>query len=260
MKDLICFQSSALQGLRHGFFGRCGGVSEGLVGSLNCYPYIKEKTQQIDEISNVNKNRHIILERLNIHASDVVTANQVHGDNIVRVNSIMPMDFAEADGMITTMPNVPLGILTADCVPVLYADTNHTIIGAAHAGWKGALLDIHLKMIKKFNSLGVAASNIKVAIGPSIQQASYEVDKAFYNQFISKDPRSDMYFMKGNREGYYQFDSCRRIYEDLMNAGVHSVDWVRLDTAVHETLFFSHRRAVLSGTQITGRQLSVICL
>ena len=260
MNNVTYFKSSAFKNVRHGFFGRQGGVSEGLVSSLNCYPYIREKTQQIDEVSNVHQNRKIILNTLEINASDVVTANQVHGDNIVTIHEQMPMDFSDADGLITDVPNLPIGILTADCVPILYTDIHHKVVGVAHAGWKSTFLDIHLKMIDKFKAMGIPSGNIIACIGPSIQQGSYEVDHDFYERFVSKHDRYRAYFYPSIKVDHYQFDLPRIVYDDLMAANLHSVDWVRLDTVTHEEFFFSHRRAILSGTPITGRQLSVMCV
>lgn len=260
MTNITFFRSSAFKEVRHGFFGRSGGVSEGLVTSLNCYPYIREKTQQIDELDKVRHNRQLVLNALKIIREDVITTNQVHGDTIVSIDEYRPIDFADADGIITTTPGLPLGILTADCVSVLYTDIHHKVVGAAHAGWKGAFVDIHLKMIQKFKDMGIASENIKAVIGPSIQQASYEVDQTFYDRFISKGEQYQTYFYPSKKSSHYQFDLPRIVYDDLMRANLHTVDWVRLDTTLHEDLFFSHRRATLSGTHITGRQLSVIAL
>lgn len=246
--------------MRHGFFGRQGGVSEGLVSSLNCYPYIREKTQQIDSITNVHQNRKIILNTLEINAADVVTANQVHGDVIVTLHQQRPMDFSDADGLITDIPNIPIGILTADCVPILYTDIHQKVVGVAHAGWKSTFLEIHLKMIDKFKAIGIPSVDIIACIGPSIQQGAYEVDQEFYDRFISKNERYRLYFYPSVRAHHYQFDLPRIVYDDLMAANLHCVDWVRLDTVVHEEIFFSHRRATLSKTSITGRQLSVIAV
>jgi polyphenol oxidase len=260
MTNVTVFKSSALREIKHGFFGRNGGISEGVVASLNCYPYIREKTQQIDESSNVKRNRKIILETLELESEDVISANQVHGDNIAVIKGYVPIDFADADGIITTAPNLPIGVLTADCVPILYADIHHKIVGVAHAGWKGAFLDIHLKMVQKFKDIGVLSDKIKAVIGPSIQQASYEVDQAFYERFVSKGDQYQTYFYPSIKANHYQFDLPRVVYDDLMRANLHTVDWVRLDTVIHEDLFFSHRRATLNGNSITGRQLSVISL
>lgn len=257
--SVLYFKSSTLDGLRHGFFGRQGGVSADLVGSLNCYPYIREKTQQIDALENVHRNRNIILNTLGVEAPDVITAQQVHGDTIVTVRSHQSMDFVDADGMITDVPNLPIGILTADCVPVLYADIHHKVVGAVHAGWKGAFLKIQLKMIQKFHTMGIPINHVKAVIGPSIQQGSYEVDHAFYDQFVSQHNLNQSYFYPSTQDQHYQFDLARLVYDDLMAAGIFSVDWVRLDTAIHSDIFFSHRRATRIGSILTGRQLSMIC-
>lgn len=258
--NVLYFKSSTLNGVRHGFFGRQGGVSTDLVSSLNCYPFVNDKALQIDAIENVQRNRSIILNTLGIEAPDVITAQQVHGDTIVTVRTPQPMDFEEADGIITDVPNLPIGILTADCVPVLYADTQHKVVGAVHAGWKGAFLKIHVKMIQKFNAMGIPPHHIKAVIGPSIQQGSYEVDQAFYDRFVSQRSNNRDFFYPSNQAHHYQFDVARFVYEDLMSQSLHSVDWVRIDTVSHPDIFFSHRRATLSGTNVTGRQLSVVCV
>jgi YfiH family protein len=260
MQPVTCFKSSTFEDVTHGFFGRQGGVSEGLVSSLNCYGYINAKTQQTDDDVNVQRNRQIILKTLGIEAPDITSLNQVHGDVIVTVNQPRPMDFTHADGIISRVPNVPIGVLTADCVPVLYADIDHTVVGAAHAGWKGTFLEIHLKMIKSFNAMGIPSSSIKAVVGPSIQQGSYEVDHVFYDRFILKNERYQSYFFPSVREEHYMFDLPRIVYDDLMAANLHSVEWLKLDTVVQDEDFFSHRRATLSGTSVTGRQLSVISL
>lgn len=260
MQPVTCFKSSIFDDVPHGFFGRQGGVSEGLVSSLNCYAYINAKTQQIDDEDNVHRNRHIILETLDIQAPDITSPNQVHGDVIVTVNQSRPMDFTHADGIVTRVPNVPIGVLTADCVPILYADVDNTIVGAAHAGWKGTFLEIHLKMIAKFNEMGVPTHNIKAVVGPSIQQSSYEVDHVFYDRFILKNERYQAYFTPSVTVEHYMFDLPRIVHDDLMAANLHSVDWLQLDTVVQDLDFFSHRRATLSGTSVAGRQLSVISL
>lgn len=258
--QLIYFQSATLAGLKHGFFGRTGGVSSGVVSSLNTYPYNRDSGKEVDEIKNVNRNRQVILQELGVSAPNIVTANQAHGDKIIHVNSLMPLDFADADGLITDVKNVPIGILTADCVPIIYTDINHNLIGVVHAGWKGAFLDIHFKMLLKFNALGILNSQIKVAIGPSIQQPSYEVDTSFFKRWLSKSMEYSKYFCPSNKNEFYKFNLPGVIFDELRTAKIFDVDWVRLDTLTHEKLFFSHRRATLSGKLITGRQLSVVSL
>lgn len=258
--NVVFFQSPTLFGVKHGFFGRSGGVSSGVMAGLNTYPYQRDTGKEIDDIENVKRNRNIILNELNVPAMDVVTANQVHGDSIVHVSSIMPLDFAEADGLMTDVKNVPIGILTADCVPVIYTDLYHNIVGVVHAGWKGAFLDIHLKMLLKFNALGVPNSQIKIAIGPSIQQSSYEVDTKFLQQWISKSADYSEYFVPSNRPEFFKFNLAGVVYDELHNAKVLDIDWVRIDTLMHDKLFFSHRRESLNGFPVTGRQLSVVSL
>lgn len=250
------FKSSILRDVHHGFFGSQGGVSQGLVSSLNCYPY--NNTIQTDDIANVERNRQLILSTLNVPAQSITTAKQVHGDTIIVIKEPSPMDFTEADGLITDVPNLPIGVLTADCVPVLYADVHGQYVGAVHAGWKGAFLGIHLKMISKFNSLGVPTSDIRAVIGPSIQQGAYEVDTAFYDRFIAKSDAYAAYFYPAAKTAHYQFNLPGLIVDELHNAGVTYLDWVRIDTFTHDTMWFSHRRATLNHTAITGRQLSVI--
>lgn len=260
IKHPLFFKSSALKGLRHGFFGRQGGVSTELVSSLNCYPFIRERMQKVDALENVQRNRKFILNALGVEVADVVTANQVHGDKIVMVRTFQPMGFEDADGLITDIPNLPIGVLTADCVPVLYTDAHHTVVGAVHAGWKGAFLNIHLKMIEKMNAMGIPSNQIKAVVGPSIQQGSYEVDQAFYDRVMLYKQTNIQYFYSSVKEHHYQFDLARFIYDDLMSVGLYTVDWVRLDTVIHDDVFFSYRCATLSGTAVTGRQMSVICL
>ncbi len=260
MQSVFHIQSSLFKAIQHGFFGRAGGVSIDEVGSLNTYPYHRETGRLIDSVENVIENRRRILGALKIDALDIVTANQMHGDIILKVNKSQPMDFAQADGLIVENPNLPIGVLTADCVPVMYTDDKHKVAGIVHAGWKGTFLDIHLKMLQEFKLLGYAVNQISAVIGPSSQLMSYEVDQTFYDKWLSKDLKYKDFFVRSSRPEHYQFDVPGVIYSDLKNAGVSQIDWVRIDTIINESLFFSHRRATLNLQPYSGRQLSVISL
>ena len=238
------------KGLRHGFFGRKGGVSTGLYDSLNVGP------GSGDAPAAVEQNREIVREAL--QADALLSCHQIHSPDVVEVCA--PWETRpHADAMVTDRPGLALCILTADCTPVLFADPEAGIIGAAHAGWKGALAGVLDRTVEAMIRLGANPSRVMVAIGPTIQQASYEVGPEFRAAFLEADASCDDLFIPGKADRLH-FDLpafCRRRLE---RAGISAVEDLGLDTCALADRYFSNRRRNHLGESDYGRNASVILL
>jgi len=249
-----------LSAIRHGFFTRSGGVSEGLFGSLNC------GFGSDDDIDKVAENRSRAMAMLGQPADALVTVYQVHSPNVVTVDERIPYDRSvEADAMVTNKPGIALGILTADCAPVLFADQKAKVIGAAHAGWKGALGGVLENTLEAMEALGAKRKRIIAAVGPCISQRTYEVGSEFKENFLKADPDSQLFFANARTEGKFLFDLPDFIGKGLLKQGIKESIATPCDTCLEEGRFFSYRRATLKGEQINGqtaygRQLSAIVL
>lgn len=243
-----------LPGIRHGFFGRQGGLSGGLYASLNCGP------GSADNPDNVAANRRRAVDALTGRGTPLQTLYQVHGAQVVTLTDPLPEgERPQADALVTNRPGVVLGILTADCTPVLFTDGQAGVIGAAHAGWKGALSGVVAATVAAMAALGAKPGRIRAAIGPTIAQASYEVDGAFRRRFAAADPAFERFFKDG-RPGHAWFDLPGFVRDRLRVAGVAAVEDLALDTYVDDTRYFSYRRATHRGETDYGRQLSAITL
>ena len=243
--------AAPLEGLPHGFLGRRGGVSGGAYASLNV------GTGSEDDPALVEQNRRIAADAV-LPGAALATVYQVHSALCERV--IAPWPLAErphADAMVTDRPGVLLGILTADCAPVLLADRQAGVVGAAHAGWKGAIGGVTDAAIAAMEALGADRSHIAAAIGPCIAQASYEVDEGFLVRFCEDDPANERFFKPG-RPGHQQFDLAGYVAARLAGAGIGTVAITGHDTLAEEARFFSYRRATLAGEDGYGRQISLI--
>jgi len=239
--------------VRHVFFTREGGVSQGLYGSLNC------GYGSGDNPDHVTANRSRALSRL-ASDSELVTLYQVHSPDVVIVeNPWSPGDAPTADGQVTSRPGVALGVLTADCAPVLFADGDAGVIGAAHAGWKGALAGIIESTVEAMTGLGAEASNISAAIGPCIQQESYEVGPEFHDRFLDVTPAYRDFFVPSSRDGHFLFDLPGFVGRKLYALGLR-FDIISEDTCANDTHFYSYRRATHRGEEDYGRGLSAIVL
>ena len=245
--------AAALDGVPHGFFGRQGGVSTGELASLNC------GIGSGDDPAAIAENRRRAAEAV-LPGADLVGVYQVHGRDCAAV--AVPWDDdsrPHADALVTDRPGVLLAILTADCVPVLFADRDAGVVGAAHAGWKGALAGVTDATIAAMASRGADPARIVAAIGPCIGAASYEVDSAFVDRFTAADPANDHYFRAG-RPGHAQFDIAAYVAARIAAAGVGRVEIIDADTCAHAAEYFSYRRACLCSENGYGRQVSVIGL
>jgi polyphenol oxidase len=241
--------------VRHGFFTREGGVSEGLYASLNCGPGSSDAPEAVRE------NRRRVMAMMDLPEEALLTLYQTHSAEVITVRE--PWDMAgapKADGMVTDRPGLALGILTADCAPVLLADGKAGIIGAAHAGWKGALGGVLEATVAAMEALGAKRPKIVAAIGPCIGHRNYEVGPEFPAPFLAEDAVNADYFAPAPRAGHFLFDLPGYISRKLARVGVHEVTRVPADTLRDETRFFSYRRATLRGEADYGRQLSVIML
>jgi polyphenol oxidase len=242
--------------IRHGFFTREGGVSDGLYTSLNCGPGSSDKPEAVAE------NRRRVTAMLDLPEEALVTLYQTHSSDVVVVTEPWsPGNAPKADAMVTNRPGIALGILTADCAPVLLADGKAGIVAAAHAGWKGALGGVLENTVKAMVELGAKKPKIVAAIGPCIGHRNYEVGPEFPAPFLAEDPVNADYFAPSPaRPGHHLFDLPGYISRKLAGLGVHEVTRVPADTLRDEARFFSYRRATLRGETDYGRQISVITL
>jgi YfiH family protein len=239
-------------GIAHGFFGNAGGVSTGLYDTLNCGPGSK------DDPAAVAENRRRVAEAL-IPGSRLISLSQIHSP-IVHVLTEAPAAPLEGDAMVTATPGLALGILTADCAPVLLADSQAGVIGAAHAGWKGALVGVLEATLDAMTQLGASLHHIRAAIGPCISQANYEVGWEFRDKFLERGLRNRKFFALSDREGHYRFDLDGYVAYRLTEAGVDGVERVGVCTYPAQSGFFSYRRTTHAGEPDYGRQVSAIVL
>lgn len=244
-------RSAALGGIAHGFLGRRGGVSTGAMAGLNV------GLGSEDDPAAVAENRARAVAAV-LPGAALVGCYQVHGADCVTVPSV-PAERPRADALATDRPGLLLGILTADCAPVLLADVQAGVVGAAHAGWKGALAGVTDATVAAMEKLGADRSRITAAIGPCIARASYEVDNAFLRRFAEADPENERFFADG-RTGHHRFDLEAYVAHRLASAGVTRVDALGLDTYADDDRFYSFRRATHRGEPSYGRQIALIGL
>jgi hypothetical protein len=244
----------ALNGLPNGFFTRRGGVSTGPFESLNC------SLSGRDALDAVMENRTRAAGAIGLPLAALTGLYQVHGAAVVPVEMPWP-DSArpQADAMVTDRPGVGLAIVTADCAPVLFADPSAGVIGAAHAGWRGALAGIVGQTVAAMVRLGARAEDIVAVVGPCIRQPSYEVDDAFRAQWLAGDPATARHFAAGRRPGHHQFDLAGAVADAARAAGCQAAV-VEADTAAEPENFFSFRRNTPQGGGPIGHQVSIIAL
>jgi hypothetical protein len=256
--DKMKFQAAslaAIEGVRHGFFTRQGGVSTGIYASLNCGPGSR------DDAANVAENRTRVAEILGIEPSHLITLFQIHSAEALRADKPWKDGKApEADAIVTAKRGLAIGVLTADCAPVLLCDGEARVIGAAHAGWRGALTGIVEATVKAMVKLGANPERIAAVIGPTISQEAYEVGSGFRDQFITQEPDSAAFFITDEGSGEPHFDLPGYVGERLSRAGVATIADLGLCTYCEETRLFSYRRSQHHGENDYGRQISAILL
>jgi hypothetical protein len=245
--------AAPLADIPHGFFGRRGGVSTGELASLNC------GLGSGDDPALIAENRRRVADAV-MPGAALTGVYQVHGNRCVVVDDTTDLAARpEADALATRTPGIILGILTADCVPVLFADHEAGVIGAAHAGWKGALAGVTDATLAAMESLGANRANIAAAIGPCIARASYEVDDGFVQRFTTDDPTNERFFAAA-KPGHAMFDIAAYVAARLAVAGVARIAIGGQDTYAEAEDYFSYRRTCHKGENSYGRQLSVIGL
>jgi YfiH family protein len=239
----------------HGFFTRRGGVSTGPFASLNC------SLSSQDDRASVLQNRGRVAAALGVPHGALLGCTQVHGIDVIQVDQLWePGAGPRADAMITDRPGVALGIITADCAPVLFADPQAGIVGAAHAGWRGAVAGVIEATIAAMARLGARTERIAAAVGPCIGQASYEVAGDLREAVLARAQADARFFADGARESRWQFDLPGYCAARLRAAGVGAVAVTGVDTLAEEERFFSHRRRTLAGGGPIGHQISVIAV
>ncbi len=237
---------------RHGFFARRGGVSTGLYAGLNCGP------GSADAAEAVAGNRAQALAWLDLPPGALTTLTQVHSPDVVTLTSARA-DRPRADALVTATPGIALGVLTADCQPVLFADPKARVIGAAHAGWKGAKSGVLEATVAAMTTLGARAADIVAVIGPTISQAAYEVGWDFAQEFLDDDPDNARFFAAGP-SGKPHFDLPAYGLARLRAAGVGQTEWTRHCSYADADRFFSYRRTTHRGEPDYGRMLAAIRL
>lgn len=239
----------------HGFFTRLGGVSKGAYASLNC------SLSGQDELDAVLENRARVARAVGTDPASLLGLTQIHGTDVVHVTGAWAVGAGpRADAMVTDRPGLALGIVTADCAPVLLADSHAGVVGAVHAGWRGAVAGAIEATIAAMVSLGAQVDRLAVAVGPCIGQASYEVGPDLRQAVLANNPADASFFAPGQREDRWQFDLAGYCAARLRAAGVGQLAVTGVDTLREEARFFSHRRRTLAGGGPIGHQISVITL
>jgi len=247
--------SLALTGIRHGFFTRAGGVSSGLYASLN------GGVGSQDDAGKVLENRARMAAALGVEPRRLLTAYQTHSPNVVVAEAPWTTENRpQADAIVTRMRALAIGVTTADCGPVLFAEPRAGVIGAAHAGWRGALTGVIEATIAAMERLGAAQRQIRAAIGPMIRQGNYEVGPDLVERFRADDPASSRFFGPAKRDGHAMFDLAGYIAARLKRAGITEVEDVGLCTYADPEQFFSYRRTTHRAEADYGRHVNAIAL
>ena len=241
--------------LSHGFFTRVGGASGGLYGSLDC------AWSSQDNPDHVKLNREKVAETIGVGADQVITLKQVHSNKVITVTKAWTREQApSADALVTDQKGIGIAVLTADCAPVLFAAKKSRIVGAAHAGWKGALSGVREETIKAMIALGAKKEEISAAIGPCIGPQSYEVSEGFEKPFLEQDTGNSQFFRAADKTGHLIFDLPGYIIHRLKAAGIADVHDTKQDTLTNENAYFSYRRSCIRKESDYGRQMSVIAI
>ncbi len=250
-------QSPALidDGVMHGFFGRQGGVSDGIYASLNC------GYGSGDDSVAVCENRTRVASWLGTDEKQLITLYQIHSADALHVTAPWPRTAPpKADAMATTLRGVALGVLAADCAPILLADRRAGVIGCAHSGWKGAIGGVAESVVGLMEQLGAQRSQIHAAVGPCISQPSYEVGPEFAALFAEEDAGNNRHFVPSKRAGHWQFDLPGYVTARLRAIGIGTVEALNVCTYEHNDAYFSYRRTTHRGETDYGRNVSAIML
>ena len=252
---MIEAQVLALAGIRHGFFTRQGGVSGGLYASLN------GGVGSNDAAAHVAENRARMAAAVGVEPHRLITAYQIHSPQVVVAETPWPADARpRADAIVTRMRALAIGVSTADCGPVLLADPDARVIGAAHAGWRGALSGVIEAAVEAMERLGAERRHIRAALGPMIRQPNYEVGPDLIARFAAEDPASHRFFAAAEREGHARLDLAGYISARLTRAGVRHIEDVGLCTYADAERFYSFRRTTHRAEPDYGRHVNAIAL
>ena len=244
-----------LPGVRYGFFGSRGGVSTGIYASLNGGHGSRDDPRAVTE------NRRRVAQELALEETAFLSVYQCHSDRVVTVAEPWTRKSRpRCDAMVTDRPGIGLGVLAADCGPVLFADAEARVVGAAHAGWKGALAGVLPNTVAAMEELGADRSRTVAALGPCIRQPSYEVGPEFPTPFLKQSAEYARFFATGHRSDHFQFDLGGYIVSQLEAAGLAAVYDTGLDTYANSDRLFSYRRNTHRGHREYGRNVSAICL
>lgn len=238
---------------RHGFFTRQGGKSTGIYGGLNC------GVGSNDDKKTVQDNRQSVANTFGLDKDALVSMYQVHSAKVTTITPETTHERSECDAMVTNSTGLALGILTADCAPILLEDRKNGVIGAAHSGWRGSVNGIAQATVNAMVDLGADTGEIKACVGPCISQRAYEVGADFFEDFIAEDLKYSQYFANGNGEKM-QFDLPRFVMDQLRSCGLESVNWTGHCTYSDPDRFFSYRRSCHANEPDYGRLISVITL
>ncbi|WP_208436040.1 peptidoglycan editing factor PgeF [Bartonella phoceensis] len=242
-----------IHGIKHGFFTRQSGIAKSLYQSLNVGQSLKDQPEHITQ------NHILIADYFGVEVQNLVTVNQIHSCEVVVVHQAFIDEPPKADALVTSTPGLVIGILTADCGPVLFADPQTGIIAAAHAGWRGSLKGIVEKTISVMEEQGAKRQSITAVLGPCIGPCHYEVTDEFYHQFIDCHSKFRKYFLKTDKANHFRFNLWAFIMNQLKEEGVHA-SCLELCTYQNEQRFFSYRRAIHRNEPDYGRQISAIVL
>jgi polyphenol oxidase len=242
-----------IKNLKHGFFNSIGGKSKNIYKSLNC------GLGSNDLLSNIKKNLQIVKKKINESAKDIFLLHQVHSNKFVYIDEKYKFKKKpKADAIITNQRNLPIAVLTADCVPILICDKKKNYIAAIHAGWKGAYKDIVGKVIKFMMKKGCKLKDITAVIGPCISVENYEIKKDFIKRFLKRDQKNQIFFKKIKNKNF--FDLNKYIYTQLKNLKVKNIDMINKDTFNVKNNFFSARRSISLNENDYGRNISIIMI
>jgi len=247
------YLSSKQVGVNHGFFTRLDGLSKKPFKTLNC------SISSGDNKNIVLKNRSIAMRNLNLNNKKLILINQTHSSKVVRINKQNLNKKLEADGMITSLNNIVLGVLTADCAPIFIYDNTNNYVCNLHSGWKGSLNNISKKAVNLFDKYNIKRENLIAIIGPCLGIKNYEVDKNFEKKFINKNPSYSQFFKYKNKSKSY-FNLRGLINYQLTELRINKIYNINRDTYSNKNLFFSHRRSSHKGKKTTGRLINLISL
>ncbi len=237
--------------INHGFFNSNGGVSSGIYESLNCGIGSKDKK------NNIIKNLTIVSKKIGIKKNSLILLHQIHSKKIYYINKILKKKLV-GDGLITNVNGLALGILSADCAPILFYDSKKNVIGAVHCGWKGAYKKIAKKMISTFKRRGSKLNDIHAVIGPCISQKNYEVKNNFKRKFLNESIKNKKYFKKYKNRIF--FDLKFYIFSQLKSSGINNIEIIKKDTFSPKNNFFSARRSLKKKNNDYGRNISIIMI